>query len=374
MSSGSEASAAPGGASRVAPPAAMPAAAYPDLGATVVLGGDVAGLAAELEDLYGSIYATLDYIAAFDRLEPAGAVTLEGPRHVLLFARRGDTLEVLTRRIAIDPRDARRACLALFRALPDARRIHLEVPFPPRELGLPTRTLYSADDMVISLPGSLAEYEAMLGTSTRRNLRSYENRLRRAFPDLATTIEPVGERAEELFALFLDWKRSRMAEKGELVSYDRLPERAPRFVELLRRRGEVHLTVAAGRPIVLVFACPVGRASFLLQNAYDPELAYYHLGMLSQYWLVADAIARGLERVSLLWGTVHYKARLGARPSPGTHVSVFPSQVARLHSLDEAREVAARRLRGWAEPKYWRARHAAGRRLRSLRARVGRSR
>ena len=341
---------------------------FDDLGATVILGPVSAALAGEVEERYGRHYSTLDYIEVFDDLEPAGAVLLERPRHVLLYALRGGAVEVLTRRFAIAPEDARRACTALLRAFPRVRMVHLEVLFPPHELGLPVRVLYSAENLVISLPDDLDGYLASLGGSTRRNLRTYQNRVRRDFPDLATTISPAGEGAEELFAQYLAWKRPRLEGKGG-VYFDRRPDRKIRFVELLRRRGEVHETSAGGRIIALVFTFPVGRGLCLAQYAYDPDLSYYHLGLLIQYWVLTDAIARGMTHIDLLPGTSYYKERLGALPERGTNVSVFRSQAARVHSLDEAWRIGRAKARERGSAAYWAARHAAGRTVRSLPAR-----
>jgi CelD/BcsL family acetyltransferase involved in cellulose biosynthesis len=259
--------------------------------------------------------------------------------------------------MSIAPEDVRRAVRALLRAFPSTTRIHLEVLFPPHELGLPARTISSADDMVIALPSDLDGYLASLGTSTRRNLRTYENRLRRAFPDVSTEIIEVGDRATELFDVYLAWKRPRLAAQGKSVYFDVLPDRKRRFVELLRRRGEGHITSVQGRTVAVLFTFPVGPGCSLAQYAYDPDLDYYHLGLLTQYWTIADAIARGMRQVSMLPGTSYYKERLGAAPERGTHLSVFPSQFARLHSAGEAWEVGRRRLRQRSSTAHWGARH-----------------
>ena len=333
--------------------------AYDDLCAIVHIAHVPGGLAGEIDGLYSSLFSTLDYFATYDDMEPSGAVVLRSPRHVLLFAVVGDTIEVLNKTIAIAPADARRACRALFRALPDVRRIHLEVMFPPARLRLAKRVLYSSDDMVVALPGSMESYLESLGRSTRRNLRTYENRLRRSHPDVTTEVFEPGGRTTELFDLFMGWKRRRLAADGRTVYFDRFPDQEARFTELLRRRGEVHLTSIEGRAVSLVFAFPVGEASYIYQYAFDPDLAYFHLGLLSQYWVIADALARGMRRVNLLWGTNYYKERLGARPVRAARLSVFRSQAARLFSLGEAAEVGLLRLRR-ARGLYWQARHAVG--------------
>jgi hypothetical protein len=119
-----------------------------------------------------------------------GACILERPRHVLLFTGTGETVEVLNKTFAIAPLDAERACQALLHCFPHVRRIHLEVMFPPAALRLPKRILYETDHMVVDLPATQEEYVASLGKSTRKNLRRYERRLMRDFPDLATKVLP----------------------------------------------------------------------------------------------------------------------------------------------------------------------------------------
>ena len=110
---------------------------FPDLRATVYLASVPNGLAEEIDQLYSSLFTTMDWFASHDDAKPTGACVLAQPRHVLLFYVKGDTVEVLNKAFEIAPQDARRACTALFRAVPRARRIHLEVMFPPAELRLP---------------------------------------------------------------------------------------------------------------------------------------------------------------------------------------------------------------------------------------------
>ena len=151
---------------------------------------------------------------------------------------KGDTLEVLNKAFEIAPQDARRACTALFRAVPRARRIHLEVMFPPAELRLPLRTRYVTDHMMIDLPDTVDAYYASLGRSMRRNLRSARNHLRRDHPDAATAIVVAGDDGSALLEDFLTWKRARFGEKGSTTYWDDKPDLVGRFVELLRQRGE----------------------------------------------------------------------------------------------------------------------------------------
>jgi len=333
---------------------------YSDLRARVAPGEVPDGAAEEIRDLYGSLFATVDWFVTHDDAVAMGTCTLEEPRHVVLFEMQGDTIEVLNKTFAIAPEDVRRACEALFRALPAARRIHFEVMFPPRELRLPKRVLYWTDHMIVPLPASVEEYQEQLGKSTRRNLRTYENRLRRDFPGLHTEVVVPGPDSRALVNLFLEWKTDRFGTLGRDTYWQKDPRLADRFVALLQRCGEVHMTTLVDGPAAIVFAFPVGPAVCAQEAAFDTRYDYYHLGLLAWYWLACDAIARGLSSMNLLWGTATYKRRLGAVPRRATTVSVFRHQTDRLYSLGEAREVVALRLRR-SKAYYWRARAYARR-------------
>lgn len=239
--------------------------AYDDLKVRVSCEGIPDGVADELPDLYGSLLATADWSRYFDDAQASGACLLEDPRHVLLFTVEGDTVEVLNKFFDIAPEDARRACRALFRALPQARRVHLEVKFPPAELRLPKRVLYATDHMVIPLPATVEEYTASLGKRTRANLRQYERRLRRDYPDVTVTTQPVDERSEGLFRQFLAWKTARFEPRHGATYWRNNPAFAARFVRLLHDRGEAYEATIEGETAALWFVFMVGESMYSYQ-------------------------------------------------------------------------------------------------------------
>ena len=345
---------------------------FADLGATVHRDGVPASLADELPDLYSSLFATKEYTAIYDDSTGAGVCTLAQPRHVLLFSRSGDTIEVLNKVFTIAPRDAERACRALFRAFPAVRRIHLEVMFPVHELRLPQRVLYGADHMVVELPDSVEAYAAVLGKSTRRTLRGAANRLNRDFGEVTTEVAS-GADAGALFAQFLEWKTERFRRMRRVTMWEEDPRRAERFVRLLEARGEAHVTSVGGRAAAIAFVFPVGRSTFGRQSAADPSYEDYRLDFLSQYWVACDAVRRGKRLLYLGWGSEAHKAHLGARPWRATRLSVFPRQTCRLASLDEEWTVARRTFGQRVQRDYWRSRHAARRVLEPLLRRARRS-
>lgn len=336
------------------------ALAFRDLEATVYTSRVPDGLAEELPLLYSSLLATARWFRMYTEVSASGAVILANPRHVLLFRFENDTVDVLNRFFQISPRDAKRACLALFRAMPQARRIHLEVPFPPAELHLPKRALYWTDHLVVELPETIEEYDAGLGKRTRNNIRNFRNRLRRDFPDLDTKVIIPGDRGRELLELLQAWKTARFAARGRTTYWEDDQRLSERFLDRLRDGGEAHLTTIAGQLAAIRFAFPVGETVYAVQSAFDPRYERYRLGFVSGYLLICDSVRRGAARVNLMWGTEDYKRHLGAVPVRASLLSVFRSQHARLYFMREAWELTVRRLRR-TKDYYWRGRHAVRR-------------
>jgi hypothetical protein len=341
---------------------------YADLRASVYTRGFPAGLTDELPALYSSLYSTPRWFRLFEDVTATGACTLEEPRHVLFFSEDGDTVEVLNSFFTIAPSDVDRACTALFRALPRARRVHIEVTFPTSELRPPRRDLFSTDHLVIDLPTTAEEYTASLGKRTRGNLRNSQNRLRRDFSTFSTEIRPVGDDSRELVDRFVTWKTDRLSGHGRVNYWEDRPDLTATLIARLAQEGEVHTVTISGAIASLRFVFPVGDAVYAMLSAFDPRYEPYRLGFLSAYLMICDAVRHGFKSVNLQWGTPDYKLLLGAKPVTATRVSIFRSQRDRLYSLDEGWEVASRNLRRAAQREYWRARHAAGRLLKSPRS------
>lgn len=335
----------------------------PKFGATVLAGPVPDTLLDELPGLYGSLFSTRAWFSAFDQKTPTGACVLEDPRQVLAFSREGDTVEILNKAFPISPADAARGCRAIFRALPRTRLIHLEVLFSPSQLHLPKRVLSAADDLVIELPRSVEEYAASLGKRTRKNLRNNDNRLRREHPDVTTTIfVPSPDEMRDLAEQYVEWNIARLRARGSVSGFESGSERRPKLIALLQQGGaEAHKTTIGGRLAAVEFVFYVGDEATIYAGAFDEAYGDVHLGFLSTYWAINETIRRGARRCHLLWTTGYYKRHLGARPVTATRLSVFPTQVARLWSLREAREVATRTAKEKGRRTYWGARHGARR-------------
>ncbi len=237
-----------------------------DLGATVYPECVPEGLADELPILYSSLFSTLDWFLAYDRKRPTGACVLDEPRHVILFHRDGHILEVLNKSFACAPEDARRICRALFQVMPDVYLIHFSVMFPPQDLGLPWRLLERFDHMVIDLPDSVDEYYASLGKRTRKNVRWYQNRLERAHPDVHVEVVKPGERSRELLDQLIAWKTQRFRRTGRVTYWETNATLADRVADLIRRCGEVRMTLVEDEPAALDVCFRTGDTAVIVED------------------------------------------------------------------------------------------------------------
>jgi hypothetical protein len=337
---------------------------YPDLGATVHRGHVPQELPEELPDLYSSLSSTLDWFVTQDQTWPNGACTLEEPRHVVLLHHDGDTINVLNRAFACEPREAQRICRALLRAYPGVQRIRLEVGFPPSQLSLPHRIVEALDYMVIDLPGSADAYYQSLGKSTRKTIRGYTNRLQRAYPDVRTEVVEPGARCRELVDQVVEWKIQRFREGDRITYWDTNRGLADRVTSLLQRCGWVRITSIGGAEVAIHLCFRVGSTAFALEGAHDPAYEDARLGFLTMYQAVCAAADAGATHFSGLEGSTQAKTLLGAKPVPAVRLSVFRSQLSRLYSLDEAGRAARRRgLAACYELAHWAQRWPAGRAL-----------
>jgi len=331
---------------------------YPDLGAVVHLDGVPPDVAGRLAALYGSFRCSVESLAAFSSLQPEGACVLADPPHVLLFAMKGRTIVVLNQAFAISPADASRALRALFRALPGARLIHVQLMFPLRELRAPMWNRGAILHFSIALPDTVEAYDAMIGRSTRKRLRGYEHRLRREHPDAAIEILTPGERSRELVDLYVTWKLARFHARGRTTYWENDAKFPEHFAELVLRLGEAHVLTIAAKPAAIVFTFPAGDTLCALEAGLDPEYERLDVGLLTLREVAREAVRRGAKSLDLTTGDREYKERIGATLHMAWGVSVFRRQVDKLWAPREGYGVARRWIRRYRD-HYWRIRHAA---------------
>jgi len=165
----------------------------------------------------------------------------------------------------------------------------------------------------IALPGSWDEYLGMLHKKDRHELR---RKLRRM--DAQTDwkwysiSEPVrvGERLGEFIALM----RKSRADKDEFMT----PERELFFHNITQRMAELgqlqlYFLDMEGSTVATSLCFDYGGSRLLYNSGYDPEFAYYSVGLLLNAMCLKDAIERGLTYFDFLRGPEPYKAHLGGQ-------------------------------------------------------------
>ncbi len=329
-------------------------------GAAVIhLDGALDELLAELPGRYSSPFSTAEYFAIYDRPRQLQAVELEAPRHVLAFTSRGATVDVLNKVIDIEPGAVRDAAQAIFRARPDVRRVRVEVKFPPQRIEGPHRAVSCSDEHVVELPASQAEYEASLGSSTRRNLRRARNRLQRTHPDFTLRTVEGADITYDLVRQAFAWSAERIAAKGQAWGFADQPLAMHQTWRLMTAHGVALCAFVEDRLVAVSLCLFVGRDAWAHTAGFDPAYLDLRLGVLMTSFVIAESIRRGCGRCHLLWGTPGYKRDLGARPVRAWRVSLYRSR------LEQALYAPERWPVLWRERNdhYWRLRGAARRHI-----------
>jgi Acetyltransferase (GNAT) domain len=331
----------------------------PDLGSRVLLGHVPRSLTDALPGLYSSVFCLIEYIELFDQPANLNACVLDDPLHVVLFTVHGRDAVILNRLFDIDGIAARRVLDSIFRALPKVRRVRVRhFKLDPADIGLPFRTVSTGDDLVMSLPSSLGEYDRLLGRSTRKNLRKYMNRLSRALPGFTFEVREKAAIDDELVRQVAAFNRVRMRVKGTTSDIDEAYEQS--LGMMLAAYGFAGVLQAQEGVIAGCLCTKVGSSYYALVQAFDQAYDELHLGLLCYYLTVCAAVERSGLEYHFLWGNSRYKRQLGGRPISLYDASLYRTGLARALAMSEASQLATRRLAVSTRRMSGRLRHAAG--------------
>ena len=167
----------------------------------------------------------------------------------------------------------------------------------------------------------------------------------------------MGGRAAELVEQLVAWKIERFGCTGRTTYWETERGRLAQYRRLAARCCEAHVTTIAGRPAAIHLVAYAGSGAVALEGAFDPAYARYRLGFLSSYWVVCEAITRGVVRLNAFTGSPQAKVLLGARPEPAWRLVVYRSPLLRALAVSDGAGLAWRRR----HDLYWRGRGAVGR-------------
>jgi hypothetical protein len=150
-------------------------------------------------------------------------------------------------------------------------------------------------------------WEGQLSSKGRHELR----RKRRRFVEAVG--EPLVAHGADYFEEFVALHRASAGEKGTFMTED-----MEAFFHELLVQGGARIDVLHDGTSVLAAAFGFDDDSgyYLYNSAFDPSLADVSPGIVLIDALIADAVARGLDRFDFLKGDEVYKRRLGADPRP----------------------------------------------------------
>lgn len=288
----------------------------------------------ELEQLYCGRFANAEYFRIDGGLEGVGAYRVargDAPVVVLLYRRDRGKLWVLNQAIAIPRAEVERFAAHMFSAFPELRRIDFHaIATEATGLSYPSLALQSREDTVAELPGTVEEYEASLGKSTRHNLRRYGARLKRDHPDFRFSVVPREQIGAEHLQMLQRLNRERLQDKRRPSTLDDAEMRKLR--QLAARYGLVTLATIGGDAVGGMLSFVVGDGISFRIIAHDPSYDDYSLGFLIYFMTICEAIRLGCRQMNFGWDYYPYKIRLGGRSRPLMTLSVYRSRLA--YALD----------------------------------------
>jgi hypothetical protein len=228
---------------------------------------------------------------------------------IFLFTLSARSVQVLNEMIALERAEVERFASHIFNRFSGVDIILFNaVAAGFTRLALPFQRHRMSEDIVLTMPPTAQEYLASLGKSTRKTIKGYSNRLRRAFPSFRYQVFEGGQVDVRHILDIIAFKRQRLAARNKASGIDQ--EETQRLIALVRRYGLVGVATIDGRICAGAISCRVGGHYFMLLSAHDPQYDSYRLGMLCCYFAVCDCIARGGSECHFLRGRYGYKTML----------------------------------------------------------------
>ncbi len=307
-----------------------------------------------LEDLYGSLYASLPQLQCDDleRVHTYAAWRDGQLSALLLYCVDGRRIRVINEGMRLPTEELDRFSNTIFVHYAKVSVISLHAQSineskPKR----PCARMAVTEDIVIDLPDNEQSYLAQLGKSSRKSLKQHLSRAQHELPGFHHTVVAGEAISETLVEQVISFNHARMAQKQRRSAID---EKARNhLVRLLRARGWVGVISTRGHICAGTLACRFGDAVYSIVNAHDPQYDEYSMGNLSRHLLINASIRAGARRFHLLGGQLSTKRNALGRRQKLYEVRIYRSQLAMARDLFNlatlARESLVYRLKAWLE-------------------------
>lgn len=283
-----------------------------------------------LDRLYRHLHASSAYHAVYGSIasDTRTCVLQRGDEliAVILFRFDGERVRVINEQCAF-PQEAIDAFADhLFTNFPAVSLISFPVvrQIPP-VLKHPFLDAKCTQDIVLTLPGSVDQYLASLGKSTRTYIKRYMNKLKRCFPTVAWTTCEGEDVSEAHVRAIIALNHARMAERHKDSYIDEAETQ--RILRLVRQCGLVTVMTIDGQVCAGTINYRVADNYFLQVVAHAPAYDDYGLGTLCCYLTICECIARRGDEYHFLWGRYEYKYRLLGVQRDLSHLLIYRSRL-----------------------------------------------
>lgn len=284
--------------------------------------------AAQMESLYGSLYASLPQLQLSGLAGAGTYIEYQGsaPSAIFLYRLDGNALRVINEGMRIDAGDAERFAARMVAQSPALRSIHwhaIRMEGSPRTW--PVSRFDCSEDIVLELPATEGAYLKALGKATRKSLRQ---RLARAQGLSHRVLTGPASADRSLIDSIIAFNHARLARKSRRSALD--ASAAGKLQLLLRARGLTGLAHIDGQLRGGTLACRIADDVYSLVNAHDPDYDGLGLGNLCRHLMILDAIRKGARRFHLLGGNYASKRACLARRITLQHVVLHRDRWQRL--------------------------------------------
>jgi hypothetical protein len=300
---------------------------------------------AAMDSLHAHLYCSPQYFEAADAYVGASLYIAKRngiPLAILPYKRSGPVVTVMSEYMSLSDTELERFAGHMFSRHATVRRITFpKVIAPLRTLSYPCHSAVTSEDMVVSLPSTVAEYEAAIGKNTRRNIKRYTSALVKAFPTYRYQLYLEGDIAEQDVRDIIALSCMRMQSKNIVPRFN--DTEIDWIVRYAKECGIVGVARIDGKVAAGAIGFRMGDKYFMHVIAHHPQYNDYSLGILCYYHTICEGISRGAKRFHLLNGRYGYKYRLLAQRVDVIHLDIYRS---RMHMLASLRDVAAKETRG----------------------------
>jgi hypothetical protein len=307
-----------------------------------------------LEDLYGSLYASLPQLQYNDlaRVHTYAAWRDGQLSTLLLYCVDGQHIRVINEGMHLRTEELDRFSNTIFTHYAKVSVISLHAQSinetKPKRL---CARMAVTEDIVIDLPDNEQSYLAQLGKSSRKSLKQHLSRAQHELPGFHHTVVAGEAISETMVEQVINFNHARMAQKQRRSAIDEKAQM--HLMQLLRARGWVGVVSTRDHICAGTLACRFGDAVYSLVNAHDPQYDEYSMGNLSRHLLINASIRAGVRCFHLLGGQLSTKRNALGRRQKLYEIRLYrsPLSVARdLFNLAElTRESLVYRLKARLE-------------------------